>query len=301
LAKLLPNSNIDIIPTTGWFAPSANPVYLSAAVNESSAFFVDGQEGDAGRLLRRIEVKSGREIWRSPVESGASGSFVATQEHLFIADTELGLSCIDVRLPEKKVAWIAKTGTCVGSPFLLPNLVLAAVKNPSRLIALDCLTGENIWEKLLPSEPRTGCVFAAGRAWVGLSEVLYCESITGSRSSRSFKLGTAATSLVMQSDQIACTTVEGEIVLFQADPPEEIVRFSDALPNFPPLLVNGSLLYSTNNSIQRYDMVTGTRGQWTKIRASWPGRITSPMIMVDSHLVFATDKRGLICMNPKTE
>ena len=65
------------------------------------------------------------------------------------------------------------------------------------------------------------------------------------------------------------------------------------------MLAESSLLYLAQDAIKRFDFASGKSELWAKLAASWPGRMTSPMIQVDSHLFFGTAKRGLVCMKPK--
>ena len=185
--------------TRGWFAPSANPIYQSAAVLEDGVFYVDGKPGDADRALRCLDPQTGRELWKHPVAAEASGEFalarmmlvetgpdgksrVVPRERLFVADSAQGIAAFDVSSPAaKSEVFQAAIGPCVGCPFIGDDLVLAAVKEPASLVAIDAHSGVKVWEKSLPSAPQTGCVLAGGRAWVGVAEGLRGEDVLRTR------------------------------------------------------------------------------------------------------------------------
>ena len=106
---------------------------------------------------------------------------------------------------------------------------------------------------------------------------------------------------VFDRERIACVTKAGQIVLLRPEDGREIARIKDAAGSHPPILAEGSLLYLSQEAIKRYDFASGKSEQWAKLAASWPGRMTGPMIQIDSHLLFGTEKRGLVCMKPKAE
>jgi hypothetical protein len=56
---------------------------------------------------------------------------------------------------------------------------------------------------------------------------------------------------------------------------------------------------TTGSEEKGFDSPCGALDNWVKLAASRPGRMTSPMIQVDSHLLFGTAKRGLVGMKPK--
>ena len=77
---------------------------------------------------------------------------------------------------------------------------------------------------------------------------------------------------------------------------KEKKRIPEALPAIPPLRAGDGLLYCDKDSIQRYDLSTKKSRRWMK--TSGLGAITTPIVGADSHLFFATDKRGLVCARP---
>lgn len=301
----------------GWFAPSANPIYHSAAVLADGVFFVDGKVGDRDRALRCLDAETGRELWKLPVAAEASGEFMlsrlqliepgpdgkphpVSREHLIIADASDGLAAFDVSVPaDRKDVFRAALGPCVGCPVASGELVFAAVSAPPSLVAVDAHTGAKLWERALPSVPQTGCVFTGGRVWVGLADGLHGEGVLESRPAVSIPCGPLACLPVFNAERIACLTQAGEMRLVRPDDGRELGRIPGAAGSYPPILAESSLLYLSQDAIKRFDFASGESEPWVKLAASWPGRMTSPMIQVDSHLLFGTTKRGLVCMKPK--
>jgi len=301
----------------GWFAPATNPIYHSAAVLDHAVFFVDGKPGDSDRALRCLDPATGRELWSRPVAAEASGEFTLArmaivdtgpdgkarrqqQERLVIADSASGVMALDVSSPGAvQEIFQAATGPCVGCPLVYDDLVLVAVKEPPSLAALDAHTGAKLWERPLPTTPQTGCVLTAGRVWVGLPEGVRGEGILDSSPPVFIPCGPLACLPVFDRERIACVTAAGEVLLLRPDDGQEIGRIKDVAGSYPPLLAESSLLYLSKDAIKRFDFASGNSEQWAKLAASWPGRMTSPMVQVDSHLLFGTEKRGLVCMKPK--
>lgn len=288
-------------PARAWGAPSTNPVYVSPAALEEAVFFADGKPGDAGRALRCLDPKTGTELWQAPVAPGAGGEFVITGERLMVSDAENGLTCLDIRTPRmKKELWRANVGACVGAPaFAGDNIVVVAVKTPAKLVALDLDAGAILWSHPLSSTPTIGPVFAGGRVWIGQDKGIEGFSLVKSEPSVAIQSGRPAGVLVGEGARIVLVNDASELVLVDAVHGKEIVRIPDAVGTFPPVLAGDAVLFQGKGAIQRYDIAAGTSAYWTRITPSWPGAVTSPLIMVDSHVFFATDRRGLVCMKPR--
>ena len=55
----------------------------------------------------------------------------------------------------------------------------------------------------------------------------------------------------------------------------------------------------TEDAIKRYDLRSRRSAYWAEIKASEYGKAVSGMIVADSHVVFDTDKSGLVCLKPR--
>lgn len=297
LVKLTQAEGIHNKPVEAWFAPSANPVSISAALTETEVFFVDGEKDDADRFLRCLDPVSGNERWRYAVGADGNGRFVVARDRLFINDTAEGVTCVETC--SGAVVWRAEVGTCIGAPSMESGFAIVAVASPPRLAALDAGTGALIWEEALESTPTTGPLGCANRVWVGLpSGIVGCALIHGEDDIR-IAAGDAAGTLVSDGTRVACVTLTGQLLVVDARQGTEIARIEGVAGQFPPLLTDGACLFNAEGSIQLYDFQSGTAQQWTRLSASWPGAMVTPMVMVESHVFFATDKKGLICMKPR--
>jgi len=300
LARLSFGDKLGGKPSQDWFAPSKNPIHLSAAGTGNSVFFVDGRPGDADRALHRLDPKTGRELSMYPVASDASGEFVITRDCLFVAATGKGLVCLDNEFPEPgKELWQAEVGPCVGAPLVGDDVIVVAVQSPPGVVAVDRCSGQVRWQSPLPSAPQTGPVLAAEKVWVGHAGGVSAARLADGKEPVTVACGNVSGTLVCDSDRLACVTSDGQLVVLNPATGDESARFADAVVGLAPLLAGDAMLYCAKGSIQRYDFAAAKAERWAKITASWPGNIVTPLVMVDSHVFFATDKRGFVCMKPK--
>lgn len=296
--------------TQRWFAPSKNAIYLSAAASSNAVFFVDGGLGVNGRLLRRLDCETGSELWTHPVATDASGEFVITRDTLFVADTATRLACLDIRTSAvNEVLWQAHVGQVVGQPVITEDMIIVAVQSPDQLVVLDRTNGVQLLVVPLESAPRTGPLLMGNQVWFGAADGVHCYDLARGRMGETIDTGPVAARLVAATDRLACVNEAGELVVITLKRAEDafdghwtlesVNRTPDALASVPPVLTDNAVLFAADDSLRYYDLGSQEDSLWTRIRASFPGRLTTPMIVADSHVFFATDKRGLVCIKPK--
>ena len=205
--------------------------------------------------------------------------------------------------------WQANVGQIVGQPAIMENMVTVAVRAPGRLVVLDRLGGEQLLVVPLKSDPRTGPLSMGNQIWFGAVEGVCCYDLARGRMDETIDSGPVVTRLVGATDRLACVNEAGELVVITLKPTEDAFdghrsletmhRTPGALTSVPPVLTDDAVLFGAEGSLRYYDFGTQEDSLWTRIRASFPGQLTTPMIVADSHVFFATDKRGLVCMKPK--
>ena len=205
--------------------------------------------------------------------------------------------------------WQANVGQIVGQPAIMENMVAVAVRAPGRLVMLDRLGGEQLLVVPLDSDPRTGPLSMGNQIWFGAAEGVCCYDLARGRMDETIDSGPVVTRLVGATDRLACVNEAGELVVITLKPTEDAFdghrsletmhRTPGALTSVPPVLTDDAVLFGAEDSLRYYDLGSQEDSLWTRIRASFPGQLTTPMIVADSHVFFATDKRGLVCMKPK--
>jgi hypothetical protein len=272
-------------------------VYLSAAAAGDAVFFVDGKGGDAGRFLRCLDPNSGVERWRRAIDKEATGEFAISLRHLLIADKARGIACLDIQDPSKeKELWKQDIGGVLGPPCFFDNdgMAVVSVESPAKVVALEAASGNKRWEQSLPAPPATGPVVAGRQVWIGDAKGLAGYTLAGGDPTI-ISCGALRGPLAIQGEHIACMTHDGDLLL--VDLPSRKARSLGKVPGgIPPILTDSEVLYLTKGCIQRYDIRTGRTAVWAKIDAVLLGDVLTPMIVADSHVVFATSELGLVCM-----
>jgi len=300
LARLEHGADQGEKPVLKWLARSANPVYISAAATEEAVLFVDGRPGDAGRALHCLDPATGAELWLRPVEAGASGEFLITYDRLFIEDKARALTCLEIPAHRPAdVLWSVGTAGVTGTPFLAGDILLVSEAEPACLSALDAWTGARLWSQPLPSAPRTGPVLAAGRAWVGLADGVAGFDLVGPGKALHIPCGPVTSRLVFNAELVACATEKGQVVLIDPDTGDVTKTIRGAVSNLPPIVTHDEVLYFTDEDLRRCDLNAGddTSQRWCLTR--WMGKVVAPAVVNDSHLLFATERRGLVCLRPE--
>ena len=299
LAKLQLADDPSRQPTESWFAPTDNPVSLSAAVTERAVYFVDGRKGDANRKLRCLDAQTGKLRWSRNVAKDASGEFVMTHRgEVLIADRPDGLSRRWQPMSRSLDDWSQTVGSVVGMPLVIGDIVVVAVDAKPALIALDLWTGRMLWQKALQAAPRTGPVFAGDRIWVGGADgVTAYDIVNGERLDRA-KTGPVGGVLVCDEEKLACVNEAGEVVLVNVKSGEETARIPNALPGRPPVLLDDAVLFLSKGGIERFELKSRETVNWFKT-ASWMGEVTSPMTVAGGQVYLATDKLGLVCVGSR--
>ncbi|NLW51711.1 MAG: PQQ-binding-like beta-propeller repeat protein [Candidatus Brocadiaceae bacterium] len=289
-------------PTRAWFAPAANAVVVSAAATADRVFFVDGEPGDQGRALHCLNAETGTELWARPVSGDASGRFFITPDRLFIADVAEGLSCLSISSDGTPPGlWSVRAGPVVGLPFLLDDLLFVAASAPGSVLALDALSGERLWTQSLETPPRTGPVFAAGRVWVGLEDGLAGLDPTGDSQALRVPCGAVSARLAFNDVRLACVTDDGRIHLVDPYQGEVLAGVEGALAGLPPVLTHDELLYFTADDLRRWNLNAPQAGseRWSLTR--WMGDVLAPAVVIESHVLFPTLRRGLVCLKPEAQ
>ena len=64
------------------------------------------------------------------------------------------------------------------------------------------------------------------------------------------------------------------------------------MAGLPPVLTYDEVLYFTENDLRRHDLNTEEADSSRWCLTGWMGKIVAPAVVIDSHLVFATERRG---------
>jgi outer membrane protein assembly factor BamB len=273
-----------------------NPAMLEYIPPAPSVFFVDGRAGDQARSLHRLRASDGAVFWKHPVATEASGEFVLVepgtpmrlpQGSLLIQDKTNSLACLDVY---GGLVWRQEVGTLRGPPAVRDNVVVVALQSPAAVAAKDLPTGQPLWRRRC--DVTTGPVVERDRIYVGTSTGVAALRLVDGSEIFSTTNGPPAQPLVCAKNFIAYVNAGSEAVLLDARDGKLVVKIPQALPTVPPLLTRDTLLFVTKDSLMTYNFASAQTQRW--MATAWLGTLTSPVVISEASVYFATDKRGFI-------
>jgi len=283
-------------PSEAWFAESAHGVWLSPAATRHAVCFADGRPGDTGRHLHCVDPSDGSPRWRLPLKTAASGAFVLLEEGGLVADRAGELACFDA---SGKVAWRSLIGNVAGVPDHNDAMIVTAVDDSPALVALDRLTGKQLWRVKLDAVPTAGPVLRKDAVYLGTDRgVARLRLVDGSEFWHA-EAGQPAGALAVRKNRIAYVNAASELVLLETESGSVETKLPGALPNVPPLVSRDAVLYASTTGLMRLRPADEEPGLWMKISTSWLGHFASPPVMANSRVYFGTDKGRLICLKAK--
>ena len=284
-------------PAEKWFFKTPNPVSVSPAAVGQKVFVVDGKRGDANRFLHCVDSEKGTEQWKVAVAPGSSGEFLLEKDCLLIQPETDALARFGL---DGKEVWKEKLGAMQGSAASAGPILLAATENPPTLIALDSLTGKELWRASLPARPTTGPAVRERTVFIGTTEGMSALSLIDGKPQPQWSApkGEIRGAFVLDAAGVAYVNAAGEFVALDAKG-QPVAKAPDALAVIPPVTSRGAFLYASKTGLMRCEPSQGEPVLW--MRTAWLGEMSGPMIMTNSQVLFATDSGGLICAKGRAE
>jgi outer membrane protein assembly factor BamB len=295
LACLLNDPKGRETPAEKWFFKTPNPVSVSPAAVGARVFLVDGKRGDANRFLHCVDVEKGTEQWKAAVASEASGEFLLEKDCLLIQPQADVLARLGL---DGKEEWRERTGAIQGCVVSAGPILLAATENPPTLIAMDSLTGKELWRTALPARPTTSPAVRERTVFIGTTEGMAALSLIDGKPLWKGPAGEVRGTFLLDAGVIAYVNSASELVVldFKGQPVGKPV---EALAAIPPVASRGTILFASKTGLMRYEPSLGEPALW--MRTAWLGELTLPMVMANSQVYFATDNGGLICAKGRAE
>ncbi len=276
-------------PCEAWFAAAPNGVWLSPAANRQAVFFVDGRKGNAGRHLHCVSPADGAQRWKLPVAAGAPGEFVLLDRGGLIADGPQQLTCFR---ENGEVAWRADCGKVCGVPAASDALLAVATERPPALLVLDRPSGATLWRVPLDAPPTASPLVRKNAVYLGTKS-----GVTGLRLADGGRIweaksGPPSTPLVLAKNRLAYVTTAGELVVVGLEDGRVEKTLSGARAGIAPLAPPGALVYATKKGLMSYTIGSGELRLW--MNTQWLGELSTPPVMANSRVYFATAKKGLV-------
>jgi outer membrane protein assembly factor BamB len=287
LLALKNESASSAMPPELWFWPASNGVWSSPAIAEGKVFFVDGKRGDAGRCLHCVEGKTGAACWQTPVAADASGEFVLAGGFVLVQAETGALDSFD---SAGQLLWRADLGELRGPPAACDQLAAVALASPPSVAVLDLPTGVTLWRMNLV--PTTGAVFARDLVLVGAAAGVTALRLTDGSLAWEASVGKPVQPLLLLNNVAVTTTAAGELVQVEISTGVVTTRLPGASVQFSPVLTRDAILFAGKDGFFRAALGTTSARRW--LATAGFGEITSPPILVDSAVYFATATKGFI-------
>ena len=280
-------------PQEAWFAPAANGLWLSPAANPQAVLFVDGRKGDAGRCLHCLSPADGAQRWTLPVAAEASGEFVLLDHDGLIADGPHQLTCFH---ENGEVAWRADCGAVCGVPACSEALLAVATQEPPALLVLDRASGTTLWRVGLDAAPTASPLVRKNTIYLGTPSGVAARRLADGGRLWETTSGPPSTPLVLAKDRLVYVTASGELVVVSLEGGRLEKSLAGARPGIAPLAAPGVLVYAAKKGLMSYT-VGGQPRLW--MGTDWLGELSTPPVMANSRIYFATVKKGLVCASGK--
>jgi outer membrane protein assembly factor BamB len=295
LVCLTPPEDGQTEPRALWRVPCEQGVIRSPVAGFGRAWFVSGSEGKEGRTLRCVSLEDGAEQWGQPVEPGASGELLLTDDQVLVDEGGKTLASYSL---DGDVQWTAVVGSMLETPDVAGPILVIATSEPAVLAALDRRSGAVLWRRELTVTPATGPVIDGDTVYLGSEEGLEARRLADGEALWTAALGAMATRPVLASaDRLLCTTTDGAILLLNRASGALLHRANGATKRSGPIEIRGEVLYAARNGLVRLRSENGTfeSDTWCEVTREWLGEQTSPAVLADGCVYFATDAYGLVC------
>ena len=292
LARLDDNHGEDR-PRLRWFAATGDGVRQSPAIASDKVVAVRGGPGDSGRSLVCLALDSGDELWRHPVQTDASGEFLADGQGVVIQDQARRLSAIAL---SGGVAWSRDIGQTAGSVCVQRSLLVGAIGQPPALIALDRSTGRLLWKTRLEASPTTSPILMRDRVYVGSRSGLAIRSLLdGSRIAELPDTGGVAGPIYIDERRYALINEAGRLVIGGVSGTSAAMRFEGATAGMNPLVAGSSVLFPASGKLMGFSLtdVSPQPTEWLDLAPF--GGLTSAPVLHRGRVYVGVQSKGLAC------
>ncbi len=243
-------------------------------------------------------------LWRFPILPGGSGRFSMDRARVYVWHEAGTLVCfprdggrsgpLRTRVRTGFPDWSAKVG--VGSMSPAPGEGILTVATNAELLALDDSTGTVLWRVPLKETPLFGPVRLPKGIVLATPKGIAVHKIVDGSVAWTVDCGPLAAPLNADADRIAAITKSGELLVLAASDGKQLAKVSlhrqDACAT-PPLLLGDKVLF-VNKDLTLLRDLNEPPVQWA--RTSWLGTVTTPLVLLDGCVYFATDAKGVVCV-----
>ncbi len=288
-------------PKLAWRVATRNRVYQSPAAAMTWAFCVDGRPGDALRNLHCLALHGDdaqREIKRVSIASDASGAFVVTGSMVYVQDRAGWLSSFDAR-EDMRPNWSKPIGHLTHAPCIGEAIIVAAVDQPRVLVALDGLTGDELWRVPLADELRTSPTVGKNVIFLGTAAGLEARSLVSGQPLPGWHVtpGGVSGDFALRPQIAAYINDQAELVVVSRETGVVLSRSPGAMRGGAPLISRNTALFAGPAGLMQLAL-----GRADAEPVAWAAAQGDPspdswLILANSR-VFWAGSGGLACWGP---
>ncbi|MBM4034748.1 MAG: hypothetical protein FJ291_23640 [Planctomycetes bacterium] len=279
-------------------------IQIAPASLGEMAFVADGSPGQIGRELF-CYAGDGTPVWGFGLRRDGTGSFAMDRSHAYAWGTAGTLGCAPVdggvKRPRRPGMLLSGTG---GSPLWYaepgagglppaPGEGILAVATNTELLALDDSTGTVLWRVQLKETPLFGPVRLPKGIVLAMPKGIAVHKIVDGSVALAVDCGPLAAPLNADADRIAAITKSGELLVLAASDGKQLAKVSDVAGRVPPLLLGDKVLF-VNKDLTLLREGEDVPVQWA--RTAWLGTVTTPLVLLDGNVYFATESKGVVCI-----
>jgi hypothetical protein len=187
--------------------------------------------------------------------------------------------------------WSAQVGRGGLPP--APGEGILSVATNTELLALDDSTGTVLWRAPLKETPLFGPVRLPKGIVLATPKGIAVHKIVDGSVAWTVDCGPLAAPLNADADRIAAITKSGELLVLASSDGKQLAKVSDVAGRVPPLLLGDKVLF-VNKDLTLLREGEDVPVQWA--RTAWLGAVTTPLVLLEGNVYFATETKGVVCV-----
>jgi len=255
------------------------------------------------RRLMALDSATGAPLWRTPVELPAKSNCAPVRAgRSVVVVSDVGVTAYGV--VDGAWQWTAKLGP-VHAPLALSAETITVISDSGNMEVLDrgaldkLLLLEDWLKPTTTAEDKKSPALAEFLAWAerGQGDIEASLAVMGLRPGE-VKPAAELRSVLADRHKVFRDPAALLAVLRRIRenaPP--VRRVADVAAGVPPLTASGRIIFAGKKDLRVLHSLDAERPyQWAS--SGWLGKILRPLLLIDSHVYFVTDKYGVICVKP---
>jgi hypothetical protein len=243
-----------------------------------------------------LDRQSGQVIWEHPIKQ-VGESFTVDEGLVYVQADENKLSAFDV---EGRPQWEMVLGQLEHSVQVEAGIVIVAATHPSRLVALDRMTGRKLWDVELPAEPTAGPSIQQNEIYVPTLAAIGVHSLLDGSLKHSVKSSGQVRFLSVAPERIVAITAAGKLLTGGLGR-QALRELCDGIAaNREPMIGVDSIVIPTRSDglVRLLHNSQGEAQPWFKPERDV--RLTASPVVANDRVYLPVKGVGLICLQARS-